>query len=121
MSKALFLIFSMAISLCTANAYINATTANPSTSPAPHTAPSVEWTKTYTAGLSRGVIQTSDGGYATVGDTFIKTDPNGNVQWNTTLGVIISFSSVIQTSDGARARTHLLSLDVLREYEPQLR
>ena len=62
------------------------------------------------------LIQTSDGGYALVGFTFsygaggsdiwlVKTDNNGQHQWNTTFGGIEDddASSVIQTSDGGYA------------------
>jgi len=57
------------------------------------------------------VVQTSDGGYALVGFTqsgedyicwLVKTDPDGNMEWNQTYGYGVA-NSVIQTSDGGYA------------------
>jgi hypothetical protein len=91
------------------------------------------WNRTYGgagADGARSVIQTSDGGYALVGDTtsfgnlssvflsydfwLVKTDNNGNMLWNQTYGYRLSFEngteysgsmaqSVVQTSDGGYA------------------
>ena len=82
-------------------------------------APAVVWSKTYsgaTASESYVVIQTGDGGYAIAGTTeafgagkrdfwLIKTDVNGNTQWNKTYGGtnIDYANSVIQTNDGGYA------------------
>jgi len=70
-------------------------------------APSVEWSQTYNSLHALSVIQTSDGGYAVAGAswspdtaTFIKTDASGNIQWQRTLGNIIS---VVQTLDSGYA------------------
>jgi hypothetical protein len=46
------------------------------------------------------VQQTSDGGYIVAGTLLIKTDANGNQQWNKTLGESSEYFSVRQTSDG---------------------
>ncbi len=78
--------------------------------------PAIEWIKTYGGTLSDyaySMIQTSDGGYALAGLTwsfgagdcdiwFVKTDPNGNMQWNKTYGgaMIDLANSVVQTIDG---------------------
>ena len=78
-----------------------------------------EWDKMY-GGAKRdsvhSVIQTSDGGYAIAGDTWvsnnswydgwlIKTDSSGNVKWNKTYGGSGTETaySVVQTSDGGYA------------------
>ena len=53
------------------------------------------WNKTY----SGSVIQTSDGGYAILGNTLVKTDASGNMLWNKTY----SGYSFVQTSDGGYA------------------
>ncbi len=75
----------------------------------------IQWTRTY-GGLdhdrARGIIQTADGGLALIGETcsfnasrtdiwLVRTDANGNVQWNRTYGGIQSeqVSSIIQTAD----------------------
>jgi hypothetical protein len=76
--------------------------------------PEVEWERTF--GCSEGldsllfVQQTSDGGYIFVGETvtygkgfwLLKTDENGNEQWNKTLGGhgYMMLASVQRTSDG---------------------
>jgi predicted secreted protein len=76
----------------------------------------MQWNKTY-GGLFNDeafcVIQTSDGGYAITGDTasasntedawFVKTDSNGNMQWNQTYGQtgIDAVLSVVQLNDDA--------------------
>jgi hypothetical protein len=82
-----------------------------------------EWSKTYTAfadmhtdrsdAFVSSVIQTSDGGYAIVGygdhpisgteGRLVKTDSNGNVQWNKTYGELNEvsyFLSVAATDNG---------------------
>jgi predicted secreted protein len=78
------------------------------------------WTKTYGgtgADLGTGwTVQTSDGGYAIEGDTssfgaggsdfwLIKTDADGNMQWNKTYGGALNEVSgdMCQTSDGGYA------------------
>lgn len=84
----------------------------------------VEWTRTYGtfgfASIGRSVIQTSDGGYAIVGEIIflsgnsgydaylVKTDANGNMEWNKTYGIFSGQRhdygySVIQTVDGGYA------------------
>lgn len=75
---------------------------------------SLQWNRTYgttTDDESTSVIQTSDGGYAVVGNIgsgqvwLIKTDVSGNMQWNRTIGGSGSdyANSVVQTSDGGYA------------------
>jgi hypothetical protein len=82
-------------------------------------ASSTMWCKTYGGTENDGalsLIQTSDGGYALVGYTrsfgageddfwLIKTDEEGNMQWNRTYGGKGSdiASSLIETSDGGYA------------------
>ena len=77
------------------------------------------WNKTYPDtldGLGKSVIQTSDGGYAIVGDKYlddyaqadaclVKTDANGNMQWNKTFGgTNYDLGNwVVQASDGGYA------------------
>jgi len=69
--------------------------------------PPTEWARTYGAedyDSARSVVQTSDGGYALAGRgfaTLVKTDPEGNQQWNKSYGG--GASSVVQTSDGGYA------------------
>ncbi len=81
--------------------------------------PNALWTKTYGgAGLDQAVcvIRTSDGGYAIAGNTvstgsgsfdfwLIKTDANGNPQWNKTYGGtgFDEAKSLIQTNEGGYA------------------
>ena len=87
------------------------------------TAPPMEWNKTYGTEYleyASSVVQTSDGGYAIAGyvkymDTWVnfllvKTDADGNVQWNKTYGgggIYVDEQdyafSVIQTYDGGYA------------------
>jgi len=79
----------------------------------------MEWNKTY-GGIFEDVavsmVQTNDGGYALTGTTnsfgttmydfwLVKTDANGNMQWNETYGGIGNNvpCSVVQTSDGGYA------------------
>jgi len=79
----------------------------------------MEWNKTY-GGISRdqawSVIQTLDGGYMLAGHTYsfgngagdfwlVKTDSNGNIQWNETYGGIDTewAYEVIQTNEGGYA------------------
>lgn len=80
---------------------------------------SVQWTKTYgwaQADEASSVIQTADGGYAIGGNAYsfgaggsdawlIKTDSNGNMQWNKTYGGSGGDCawSVVQTLDGGYA------------------
>jgi hypothetical protein len=80
----------------------------------------MQWNKTYSIGksdLARAIIQTKDGGYVLVGQTFssfdtsssdfllIKTDNNGNLQWYQTYGQWFMDDpySVIETLDGGFA------------------
>ncbi len=74
------------------------------------------WNKTYggpSEDVANSLIQTSDGGFALVGNTrpfvggfydfwFVKTDNAGNIQWNRTYGGENSdnANSLVQTSDG---------------------
>ena len=87
----------------------------------------MQWNRTYGgAGDDEAyyVVQTSDGGYALAGYTtsfgpnrfwnfwLVKTDPNGNIEWNRSYGrgVEDEAYSVIQTADGGYAlagRTYL--------------
>ena len=77
-----------------------------------------QWNKTYggiTSDKAHCVVQTSDGGYAIAGDTsisdydddawLVKTDANGNAQWNKTYGGSNGdyAYSVVQTSEGGYA------------------
>ena len=76
----------------------------------------MEWNKTY-GGMgydgANSLVQTSDGGYALAGETessgaglgdflLVKTDSNGNMEWNMTYGGIRREEaySLVQTSDG---------------------
>lgn len=78
-----------------------------------------EWNKTYeqptTSGV-KAVIQTSDGGYVSVGSTIfddepspvalmVKTDASGTLEWNQTYNLLGSSyaTSVVQTTDGGYA------------------
>src|SRR3990170_2032629 len=78
----------------------------------------MQWDRTYGGSSYSKVfnlIQTNDGGYALVGDTWaytgwydawlVKTDAQGNMQWNKVYGGsgVDTFSSVIQTSDDGYA------------------
>ena len=78
--------------------------------------PDEEWNRTYGgSGIDRAehFQQTSDGGYIIAGTTrlcddcssdiwLVRTDPNGNEQWNKTIGVphVSSFDFIQQTLDG---------------------
>jgi hypothetical protein len=78
------------------------------------------WNQTYKRGesdVARSVVQTHDGGYALVGQTFssfdtgssdfwlVKVDTTGNVEWNNTYGqwYMDDPCSVVETSDGGFA------------------
>jgi hypothetical protein len=74
--------------------------------------PAVSWEKTFGngyLGTAYAVIQTSEGGYAVVGSRatgysassafLVKTDPDGNMEWNQTYSMS-SACAIIQTSDG---------------------
>ena len=64
------------------------------------------WNQTYMKGLTRAMVQTSDGGYALVGSFgLIKTDESGNLQWNQPLEMTADSvaCSVVQTTDGGYA------------------
>jgi hypothetical protein len=79
----------------------------------------MEWNKTYDAikgrDYVRSVVQTSDGGYALIGETqssvvedydcrLIKTDSFGNIEWNKTYGEGgVHPNSIVQTSDSGYA------------------
>jgi len=79
----------------------------------------LKWNQTYGGTLADqgySMVQTSDGGYAIVGTTrsygagdgdvwLVKTDANGNEQWNQTYGGIDSDSgfSVVETNDSGYA------------------
>ena len=77
----------------------------------------MEWNRTYSGPLNEhrfsSLVQTSDGGYALVGNTYmndhpygefwlVKTDADGNMEWDKTYGGEWSEDprAVIQTSDG---------------------
>jgi hypothetical protein len=79
-----------------------------------------QWTKSYDYGdqnmdVAWDLVQTSDGGYALAGYTLdsylypndanfllVKTDENGNMEWNRTLYDLKAFA-LVQTSDGGYA------------------
>jgi len=79
----------------------------------------MQWSKTYGGNeydMAFSVVETSDGGYALAGDTesfsvgevdvwLVKTDADGNIQWNKTFGGADAdwARSVIQTEDGGYA------------------
>jgi hypothetical protein len=79
----------------------------------------IQWTKAYggaAVDVGWGLVQTKDGGYAMSGFTFsfgaggqdgwlIKTDVNGNMQWNKTYGGTAddSLQVIVLTSDGGFA------------------
>lgn len=62
------------------------------------------WNKTYLGaapGDTGSVIQTSDGGYAATGGSYlVKTDAVGKEQWNRTYGEGVRIKSLLQTNDG---------------------
>ena len=78
--------------------------------------PEEEWNRTYGgSGIERAeyILQTSDGGYLIAGKThlcddcssdlwLVRTDLNGNEQWNMRIGVdhVSSFDFIQQTRDG---------------------
>jgi hypothetical protein len=74
------------------------------------------WSKTYGTGMGRSLVETSDGGFAVAGATnsftvevndfwLLKTDANGNVEWNKTYGGAEPerVKALIKTSDGGFA------------------
>ncbi len=80
----------------------------------------VQWHKVFTStygAFPKSLVQTSDGGYAIVGTTgyesprnitvwLVKTDENGNMQWNKSFGDsqgVYEANSLVQTSDGGYA------------------
>jgi predicted secreted protein len=79
--------------------------------------PATEWTSTYSGYDALSVIQTSDGGYALAGITWssensydfwlVKTDDDGNQQWNKTYGGANPewAYSVVETGDEGYALT----------------
>ena len=82
----------------------------------------VQWNKTYSAfddSSIRSLIQTSDGGYAIAGfgdhpisgteARLVKTDSEGNLQWNKTYGEpneSSQFKSIVETDDGYALAGH---------------
>ncbi len=82
----------------------------------------IQWQKKYTdnvnPGIIRTVIQTSDGGYAFIGDfpympgtgdiMVIKTDATGNIQWQRKLGVSSSDDGVGMVEDNHGGSTGLV-------------
>ena len=87
-----------------------------------------QWNKTYGGTLSDGatsLVPTSDGGYTFAGWTesfgaggkdfwLVKTDADGNIQWNKTYGGILDecVSSIIQTVDNGYALAGWISYGV---------
>jgi len=88
----------------------------------------MQWNKTYggtDSDSACSIVQTSDGGYALTGTTrsfgagdddfwLVKTDVNGNLDWNKTYGTIDcdSASSMVHTNDGGFAMSgHTTSHD----------
>ena len=80
----------------------------------------MQWNKTYGGVGSEyafSVVQTSDGGYALAGETYlgpssddaylVKTDSSGNMQWSKTYGGAKTdrFNSIVRTRDGGYALT----------------
>ena len=61
------------------------------------------WTKYYGAGFMRGLLQTSDGGFAVVNNPLVKVDAEGNKQWELSLGNQTQIYSAIQTQNGGYA------------------
>jgi len=98
---------------------VDVTASAQSSSSVSYQPPAAQWNKTYGGtgeDVARSIVQTSDGGYALAGytDSFgaggqdswlVKTDSNGNAQWNKTYGGIATdfANSVVQTSDGGYA------------------
>jgi hypothetical protein len=91
----------------------------------------VEWNQTYggrlseEAGYSNSLVQTSDGGYAIVGDTasygvgsqdfyLVKTDSSGVMIWNQTYGDKgqDEATAVVQTDDGGYVIAGVINLSV---------
>jgi hypothetical protein len=61
------------------------------------------WSKTYGSGVGHSLVETSDGGFAIVGDNrLVKTDANGNMEWNQTYEAF-SAHSLVEASDGGYA------------------
>jgi hypothetical protein len=61
------------------------------------------WSKTYGIGTGYSLVETSDGGFAIVGDNrLVKTDANGNMEWNRTYKAF-SAHSLVEASDGGYA------------------
>ncbi len=63
--------------------------------------PPIEWRKTYSGLQATSIVQASDGGYVIAGAsasgdaTVIKVDASGNVQWQKSLGNVISLDKTI--------------------------
>ncbi len=61
------------------------------------------WSKTYGKGTGNSLVETSDGGFAIVGDNrLVKTDANGYMEWNRTYEAF-SAHSLVEASDGGFA------------------
>jgi len=61
------------------------------------------WSKTYGSGVGHSLVETSDGGFAIVGDNrLVKTDADGNMEWNRTYEAF-SAHSLVEASDGGYA------------------
>jgi hypothetical protein len=70
------------------------------------------WSKTYGSGTGHSLVETSDGGFAIAAVVYggadfwlVKTDANGNMEWNQTYGgpETESAKALIETSDGGFA------------------
>jgi hypothetical protein len=67
---------------------------------------SINWEKTYGSGSVNSLVKTNDGGYAMAGSDghsnllIVKTDSDGNSQWNKSYSGIYWGTSMVQTTDG---------------------
>ncbi len=86
-----------------------------------------QWTKTFGKGFANSVVQTEDGGYVFGGNStlhdLVKTDGNGNVQWERNLrekaGELL-ISSIIRTKDGGYAIAGYTSESVPSSWSPSV-